>query len=207
MTTHDIQERARYDVYGLIAELAGSENDFTYCYPAAIVNREIMIVSRPDWTLENLKKLRPGEEQYLSVVPEELTVTEGEIVVLAGSDFLNSLILLTGQQPEVEQHVINIAHWLQYRTFHAAPMTYDTYLSICAEIEESAAQIMDRFNNNPDVDNNEVVKAADHILAVFPGAETKKAYALRKKYYKKIGDKRSVDFITYSEKLFSKENS
>lgn len=193
--------RNSYSVYGLTADIDGNEKYFTLVHPAVIIDKELWHAPKPNWTEADLRKVKPGDERYLRPTPEELGVYEGQDVALVGTDFLDDVILISSRQQEVKRFLYRVFSWLKYGRFHTHPMSETEYNEVCSDLHDSAYAVLEQFNNGADTEANEVSKAADHILAVLPRAEEPAAYALRKKYYKKTGDKRSYDFLKADENL------
>lgn len=193
-----------YSVYGLTADIDGNEGYFTLVHPAVIIDKELWHAPIPNWTEADLRKVKPGDEKYLRVTPEELGVFEGQDVALVGTDFLNDVILISSRQEEVKRFLYRVFGWIQYGRFHAHPMNETEYNEVCSALHDSAYAVLEKFNAGVDTEANEVSKAADHVLATLPRAEEPEAYALRKKYYKKTGNKRSYDFLKADEQMSKK---
>lgn len=180
-----------YTVHGVSAEMLRGNEDTIYC-PAWFVEigGSYFWTWETDWTQENLRQVRNGEEEFIYFLPESERVPlhAGELVYLAGRDFMVKILSFLA----VGEIKLSVRHWKQISNgYYIATMTPAAFSIYAEHLSMSLWNIVERFLIDASAETREM--AADAFdaytaIAYYSGDDKKEQSLRRAMFYTTVGD-------------------
>lgn len=193
------QRSTEYMVHGVSAEmLRGNEN--TIYSPAWFVevNGSYFWSFEQSWTRESLRKIRRGEEEFIYFLEEteRVPLQEGELVYLAGRDFMVKILSLIA----VGEIKLSVSAWKQLSNgYYIVTMTPAEFSAYAERLAMGLWKTVEKFL----IDGNSESKdrAADafdaYTAIAYYSADDKKEQSIRRAmFYTFLGDAHMIELET-----------
>ena len=180
-----------YTVHGVSAEMLRGNEDTIYS-PAWFVdvNGSYFWTWEAEWTQENLRQIRNGEEEFIYFLPEAKRVPlhEGELVYLAGIEFMVKILSLLA----VGAIKISIRPWKQLPNgYYIATMTPAAFSAYAEQLSMGLWNIVEKFLVDVSAEIKDMaVDAFDAYTAIayYSGDDKKEQSLRRAMFYTTVGD-------------------